>query len=77
MVERITIDRFEEDYAVCEDALGLTMRTLHRSELPKEAKAGDTLFYMDNQWYIDKEETAARAARIKSMFERIKRRNSI
>jgi hypothetical protein len=51
----------------------LDTRTLHRSEFPKEAKAGDTLFFQDNRWHIDEAETAARAERIQERFERIKK----
>jgi hypothetical protein len=74
MVTMVTIDRFEEDYAVCEDDMGLN-HVLHQSLLPPSAKEGDTLFFKDNQWYIHTEETAARAKRISERFERIKRRN--
>jgi hypothetical protein len=70
---RVTIDRFEEDYAVCADAR-METRVIPRAELPPEAKAGDTVFFHDGRWDIDKEETAARAERINESFARIKRR---
>jgi hypothetical protein len=74
---RVTIDRFEEDYAVCEVGHTLETRTLHRSELPVEAGAGDTLYFQNGCWLIDKEETNARALRIQDRFQRIKRRNHL
>ncbi|MCL2605428.1 MAG: DUF3006 domain-containing protein [Defluviitaleaceae bacterium] len=72
---RITIDRFEEDYAVCEDERGENQRAVHRRDLPAHAKAGDTLYFANNQWCIDTKETAARAERINNLFSKIKRRN--
>ena len=71
----INIDRFEEDYAVCEDAQGLNQRLIHRGELPENAKEGDTLVYTNNQWRIDTDTTNARQQRINDIFNRIKRRN--
>ncbi|MCL2501299.1 MAG: DUF3006 domain-containing protein [Defluviitaleaceae bacterium] len=73
---RITIDRFEEDYAVCEDERGENQRALHRSELPVQAKPGDTLLFVNDQWCIDTKETDARAERINNLFSKIKRRNN-
>jgi hypothetical protein len=73
---RFTIDRFEENYAVCIVDKTLETQTLHRSEFPKEAKAGDTLYFQDNRWYIDTEETAARAGRIDKMFNNIKNKGA-
>jgi hypothetical protein len=65
-----------EDYAICLDDTNLEPRSLHRSEIPKEAQAGDTLFYQDNRWQIDTQETAARAQRVKDMFEHLKKRSA-
>lgn len=73
---RFTIDRFVENYAVCADNNTLETRTLHRSELPKEAMPGDTLFHEDNRWQIDREETAARTERIRVLYESIKKRST-
>ena len=72
---RITIDRFEEDYAVCEDEQGLNQRDIPRKELPENAQAGDTLLFINNQWCMDTKETNKRKQRINDMFNRIKRRN--
>jgi len=71
---KFTIDRFVENYVLCLDET-LQTRSLHRSEIPREAKPGDTLFYQDNRWQIDHEETAARALRIRRRFESIKQRS--
>ncbi|MCL2240613.1 MAG: DUF3006 domain-containing protein, partial [Defluviitaleaceae bacterium] len=73
----ITIDRFEEEYAVCGVNATLEVRVLRRSSLPPQAKPGDTLYFRDGAWHIDEAETAARATRIAERFDRIKRRNAL
>ena len=72
---RFTIDRIIDGYAICLDDATLEPRTLHRSEIPKGANAGDTLVYEDNHWRIDTEETNARAQRIRERFEELKKRS--
>jgi len=72
---KYTIDRFEDNQAVCMDETLMETRVLHRSILPRNAQPGDTLYYANNQWQIDQEETAARAARIQSMYNKIKQRS--
>ena len=74
MVARFTIDRLDANYAVCLDDRTLDPRMLLRAELPREAQTGDTLFFEDNRWQIDREETAARAVRIQEMFDKLKNR---
>ncbi|MCL2189547.1 MAG: DUF3006 domain-containing protein [Defluviitaleaceae bacterium] len=70
----IIIDRFTEDIATCLEKETLRVLTFHRSELPPEAKAGDTLYFADNQWHINAEDTALRLARITERFTKIKQR---
>jgi len=70
-----TIDRFEGKHAICVDDTLMNTRNIPRTELPKGAKIGDTLFQADNRWHIDYEETAARAARIQTMYAKIKQRS--
>jgi hypothetical protein len=70
---RFTIDRFYENHAICLDE-NMQPRTLYRSELPKEAQPGHTLFFEDNRWQIDHEQTNARAKRIGELYERLKGR---
>lgn len=72
---KFTIDRFYDNSAVCLDE-NMETRTLYRSEIPKDAMPGDTLFFEDNRWQIDKEGTAARAKRIGELYDRIKGRAS-
>ncbi|MCL2364619.1 MAG: DUF3006 domain-containing protein [Defluviitaleaceae bacterium] len=72
---KYVIDRFEGSHAVCMDETLMHTRDVHRSELPRGAKIGDTLFYEENRWHIDAEHTAARAKRIQIMYDKIKQRS--
>ncbi|HOQ75982.1 MAG TPA: DUF3006 domain-containing protein [Thermoclostridium sp.] len=67
---KITIDRFEGSYAVCE-ADGNKMISIERSLLPEEAREGDVLTLIDGKYIIDTAETAKRKAYIKSLMDEI------
>ena len=67
------IDRFEEDFAVIENET-LESKSIPRFGLPKMAKPGDALFFLDGKWHVDDDETAARRKRIDALFSRIKSR---
>ncbi|MDO5518891.1 MAG: DUF3006 domain-containing protein [bacterium] len=62
------VDRFEEDYVVCEDKVK-QMHDFKRSEFPKDLKVGDVVILTDNRFIIDQEETASRAEKIKSLMD--------
>jgi hypothetical protein len=67
----LIIDRFEGDFAVCEDE---NPRTVHirRSELPQGAAEGDCIVADPREGYIlDHDETARRRARIRSKMNRL------
>lgn len=53
---KFIIDRFEEEFAVCENEKGI-MVNVSRNKLPKEAKEGDVLIIENENTYIDVEET--------------------
>lgn len=53
---KFIIDRFEENFAVCEDENGI-MKNIEKSLLPKDVKEGDVIFKDNNIFYIDYEET--------------------
>jgi len=52
----VVIDRFEENYAVCEKE-DRTMINLKKNLLPSGAKEGDVLFLQDGAILIDKAAT--------------------
>ena len=73
--DKWVIDRFEEDFAVLEN-YSLESKSIPRFAMPKMAKPGDVLFFSNGSWHIDKEETAKRREKIKTLFDRIKKKNS-
>ena len=63
-MKRITIDRFDGIYAICEDK-DKAFFALELSELPKGAKSGDVLLITDEGTLeIDVEETERRRQRV-------------
>ena len=66
------IDRFENSWAVLENSETHEIINLPVSALPKDAKAGSTLFKYENKWYVNEADSAAREARINERFARIK-----
>lgn len=59
----LIIDRFEGSFAVCEQENG-SFITIPRFHLPKEAKEGDCIHYINNTYKVDEDETKARRIRI-------------
>jgi len=66
------IDRFEEKFAVLEDAATLETMSILREELPKEARTGDTLEFIDGVWHLNHRETNMRKQRIDALWAKIK-----
>lgn len=63
-MKRITIDRFDGIYAICEDK-DKAFFAIELSELPKGAKSGDVLLITDEGTLeIDAEETERRRQRV-------------
>lgn len=67
----LIIDRFDEEFAVCEDEQGYC-RLLFRSQLPEGAGEGSVLRECEDGTYLlDKEETARRRARIVKLQDEV------
>lgn len=64
------IDRFEGEYAVCEDEAG-NMHDLPLAKLPKGAKEGDVIVEVDDAYIIDHEETEQRKKKIQSLMDEL------
>ncbi len=62
---KLTIDRWEGEFAVCEKEDGLMVR-IPRDALPKEAKEGDALQLEEEKFTVIAND---RAARIKKKME--------
>ena len=67
-VEYLVIDRFEGDFAVCENNNG-EIENIDKSKLPEEAKEGHVLIIVENRFEIDYHETAKRNSRILKLIE--------
>lgn len=65
---KVTIDRFEGNYAVCEKEGG-TMINIEKSKLPSQAKEGDILIINDEVIEIDISETKKRKHIIKKLMD--------
>jgi hypothetical protein len=66
--EYVVVDRFEGNYAVCEDKNG-EMINIDRTEIPQEAKEGSVLKIVDGGIEIDRIETTVRKNRILELME--------
>ncbi|MDR1203981.1 MAG: DUF3006 domain-containing protein [Peptococcaceae bacterium] len=67
----LIIDRFEGDFAVCEND-ARRMIHIRRSEIPVQATEGDCLIADPQKGYVlDTDETARRKARIKAKMNRL------
>ncbi len=65
---KVVIDRFENDYAVCEKEDGEFLE-IHREKIPQNAKEGDVLKFNKDEIVIDYDETRRRKEEIKKKAE--------
>lgn len=65
---KVIIDRFEGQYAVCEDE-DLNMINIEIDKLPQGVKEGDVLIIEGDNIKVDKEETEIRRERIRRLME--------
>lgn len=69
IMEKLIIDRFEGDYAICERA-DKTKIDILRKNMPSTLKEGDCIILNEDQSItFDEEETKAREKRIKSLMD--------
>lgn len=73
MTEKLIIDRFEGDYAVCETP-NRDQQLIERTRLPADAKEGDCLTVADSCITIDAEETARRRAAAQELLKALLKR---
>lgn len=62
----LIIDRFEDQYAVCEDE-NKKILNIKKEEIPKNAKEGDIIIYINGKYVLDKEKTLSRKKYIESL----------
>ena len=71
-----TIDRLEGAYAVLENSHTLETMAVLQKDLPRGAAPGHSLEYINHHWQINWHHTHARHARINTLFEKIKAKNT-
>jgi hypothetical protein len=64
---KVTIDRFEGDFAVCEK-VDRTMMNIEKSRLPASTKEGDILIIEGDKIVIDSGATSKRKKRIEGLM---------
>lgn len=69
-MRKVTIDRLEGGFAVCEESDG-TMSDIPLSDLPSEAAEGSILLESDGAWIVDKKEGAERRERVRRKMDRL------
>lgn len=69
-MKKVVIDRFEGNYAVCEDE-DRNILEINKNEIPKTAKDGDVLIINQGVIEIDEQETLARRTFIKELQEKL------
>jgi hypothetical protein len=67
---RLIIDRFEGDFAVCENDNKI-MVNISKKELPSEVKEGDVIYKYDEKYIIDLEETKKRKQEIHDIIKNL------
>ena len=72
MEGKFTIDRFENDLAICENRLTGEFIKIERNKLPVDIKEGTIIKKLDNDEYmIDIEETNKVSKRIKDKMDKL------
>lgn len=66
----MVIDRFEGEYAVCEDENGQMIK-IPRAELPPGAREGSVLRREADHFLLDEQETRARMQRIRERMAKL------
>jgi hypothetical protein len=67
---KVIIDRFEENFAVCEKA-DRTMLNINKDRLPAGAKEGDILIIEGDNIRIESSETAERKKAVEELMDRL------
>ena len=68
---KYTIDRFEGDFAVCENRKTKEFINIPVSKIPKDSKEGDILKFENNNYIIDKTCTLNTKNRIEQKMDKL------
>lgn len=70
-IKEYTIDRFEGDFAVCEDRDTGEMVDFKRDDLPQNAKEGSILQYSNGKFELDSKQEQEVSERIKQKMDNL------
>ena len=70
-IKEYTIDRFEGDFAVCEDRDTGEMVDFKRDDLPQNAREGSILKYSNGKFEIDSKQEQEVSERIKQKMDNL------
>ncbi len=73
---KFSIDRFEEDFAVCEDKETLEMINFSKTLIPTNASVGDILTFKNDILIIDVLKTKDQQKKIESLVNQLFKRKS-
>ncbi len=62
------IDRFEENFAVCQNTVSEKIENIESNLIPKEAREGDVIVFTDGKYFLDSEKTKERKKIIEEKF---------
>ena len=67
---KYSVERIEENIAICEDDLGKTIK-LSLDELPENIREGDIIVRTENGYTIDSDETSVRRKKMAEMQKKL------
>ena len=67
---KYSVERIEENIAICEDDLGKTIK-LSLDELPENIREGDMIVRTENGYTIDSDETSVRRKKMAEMQKKL------
>ncbi len=67
---KYSVERIEENVALCEDDLGKTVK-LRLDELPENIREGDIIVRTENGYTIDSDETSVRRKKMAEMQKKL------
>ena len=67
----LIVDRFEGEYAVCEDSETLRTRNIPKVLLPKGLQEGDCILQQGDNYVIDGAETLRRRQKARELLEKL------
>lgn len=75
-MKKYIIDRFEEEFAVCEDQETEEMIDILIERLPENVEEGDVIIEENDVFYIDHEETEARREQMQILLKKLLNKDS-